>query len=175
MQCNENNRQHIRDTVKHVYQPDECIVEDASDEEDEDKNVTVTSYPDFTPIEMFPASNSTYAKPNYLHQPDECIVEDASDEEDDNDGSSVSSHPDFTPIEMFPTTDKAYSGKLVQDDNVSVQTTSSRTLNVDNEQVLEEAIMNEYRKPSIIHQKKRGRPKSAHTYNKTSKLKLKPF
>ena len=54
IQYSDNNRQNIRDTLKHIYQPDDCIVEDASDEEDEDNNFTASSYPDFTPIETFP-------------------------------------------------------------------------------------------------------------------------
>ena len=76
---------------------------------------------------------------------------------------------------MSPTIDKACSGELVRDANVSVQTTSSSILNVDNEQVLEETTMNQYGKPNIIHQKKRGRPKSAHAYSKRSKLYLELF
>jgi hypothetical protein len=41
-------------------QLDEYIVEDASDEENEDDVSTGSSQPDFTPIEMFPTSETAY-------------------------------------------------------------------------------------------------------------------
>ena len=54
-------------------QLDECIVEDASDEENEDDISTVSSLPDFTPIEMFPTSDTAYSTPKRVHQLDEYI------------------------------------------------------------------------------------------------------
>ena len=42
-------------------QLDEYIVEDASDEENEDDVSTGSSQPDFTPIEMFPNSDTAYS------------------------------------------------------------------------------------------------------------------
>ncbi len=51
----------IKDTPKCVHQLDDYIVEDASDEENEDNNSTGSSFPDFTPIEMFPTSDTAYS------------------------------------------------------------------------------------------------------------------
>ncbi len=42
-------------------QLDEYIVKDASDEENEDDVSTGSSQPDFTPIEMFPTSDTAYS------------------------------------------------------------------------------------------------------------------
>jgi len=125
-----NNTQNIKDTPKCVHQLDEYIVEDASDEENEDDNSTVSSFPDFTPIEMFPTSDTAYSTPKRVHQLDEYIVEDASDEENEDDNSTGSSQPDFTPIEMFPTSDTSYSDKVVGGHNVTVEEASSTTTNI---------------------------------------------
>ena len=95
-----NNTQNIKDTPKCVHQLDEYIVEDASDEENEDDNSAVSSFPDFTPIEMFSTSDTAYSTSKRVHQLDECIVEDASDEENEDDISTVSSLPDFTPMKI---------------------------------------------------------------------------
>ena len=171
-----NNTQNIKDTPKCVHQLDEYIVEDASDEENEDDNSTVSSFPDFTPIEMFPTSDTAYSTPKRVHQLDEYIVEDASDEENEDDNSTGSSQPDFTPIEMFPTSDTAYSDKVVGGHNVTVEEASSTTTNMHRQKTLKEEDAKKDEEANNINPKKRGRPKSGRaTYNKKGKLNLEPF
>jgi len=154
-----NNTQNIKYTPKRAHQLDEYIVEDASDEENEDDNSTVSSFPDFTPIEMFPTSNTAYSDkvvgghnvtvkeasstttnikntPKFFHQLDDYIVEDASDEENEDNNSTGSSQPDFTPIEMFPTSDTAYSDEVVGGQIVTVKEASSTTTNIHRQKTL---------------------------------------
>jgi hypothetical protein len=79
-----NNIQNIKDIPKPRRQLDECIVEDASDEENEDDISTVSSLPDFTPIEMFPTVEEASSTTTNMHRQKTLKEEDAKKDEEAN-------------------------------------------------------------------------------------------